>query len=290
VIWIGFAAIAFGALLNVYLLRPWRMWRQGWRVDRVRSVGERTWEMTLRAPEGTRFDFNAGQFVWLTIAPNRPPFHDHPFSIASAPNELPRLRLVVREAGDCTNGFGGIGPGARVAIDGPHGSFILAPTGSTVVMVAGGVGIAPLLGMLEQAVAANDRRAFRLLYAARTPSGLAGLDRLREMESLIDLKVRCFVDRDARGPGLHPGSIQAPQLAEAVGASTSEVSAYVCGPPRMMEQVTDALLELRVPAHAIRYERFDFGAGRGRLDRARTRQTLALFFILAAAMVLFSLR
>jgi hypothetical protein len=58
----------------------------------------------------------------------------------------------------------------------------------------------------------------------------------------------------------------------------------------MMEQVTDALLELRVPAHAIHYERFDFGAGRGRLDRARTRQMLALFFILAAAMVLFSLR
>jgi ferredoxin-NADP reductase len=58
----------------------------------------------------------------------------------------------------------------------------------------------------------------------------------------------------------------------------------------MMEQVTDALLELRVPARAIHYERFDFGAGRGRLDRARTRQTLALFLILAAAMVLFSLR
>jgi ferredoxin-NADP reductase len=246
--------------------------------------------MTLRAPEGTSFDFNAGQFVWLTIAPNRPPFHDHPFSIASAPNELPRLRLVVREAGDCTNGFGGIGPGARVAIDGPHGSFILAPTGRTVLMVAGGVGIAPLLGMLEQAVAANDRRAFRLLYAARTPSGLAGLDRLREMESLIDLKVRCFVDRDARGTGLHQGPIAAQQLAEAIAASPSETSAYVCGPPRMMERVTDSLLELRVPARAIHYERFDFGAGRGRLDRVRTRQTLALFLILAAAMVLFSLR
>jgi hypothetical protein len=58
----------------------------------------------------------------------------------------------------------------------------------------------------------------------------------------------------------------------------------------MMEQVTDALLELRVPAGAIHYERFDFGAGRGRLDRARTGQTLAFVLILAAAMVLFSLR
>ena len=290
VLWIGFAAMAFGALVNVYGLRPWRMWRRGWRVDAVRALGDRTWEMTLRAPEGTPFDFSAGQFIWLTIAPNRPPFHDHPFSIASAPHELPRLRLIVREAGDCTNDFGRIAPGTRVAVDGPHGSFTLAATGRTVVMVAGGVGIAPLLGMLEQAAAAKDRRAFRLLYAARKPSELAGLDRLRELEKLIDLKVGCFVDLDARGPELRRGPIDAAQLREAIGASAAEASAYVCGPPRMMEQVADALLELRVPARAIHYERFDYGAGRGRLDRVRTWQALALLFVLAAAMALFSLR
>jgi predicted ferric reductase len=60
----------------------------------------------------------------MTLAPNNPPFHDHPFSIASAAADLPRLRLVIREAGNCTNEFGHIA-GTRVAIDGPHGSFVL---------------------------------------------------------------------------------------------------------------------------------------------------------------------
>jgi predicted ferric reductase len=290
VVWIALATLAFGALLTVYVARPWRMWRQGWRVDKVRPLGERTWEVTLRMPAAARFDFRAGQFIWLTMVPNRPPFHDHPFSIASAPSDLPRLRLIVREAGDCTNDFGKIEPGTRVAVDGPHGSFTLDDRGETVVMVAGGVGIAPLLGMLEDAAAARDPRTFRLLYAARRPSELAGIDRLRELRALIDLEVRCFVDFDAHEPDSSHGPIGASQLAEAVGSSPGDVVAYVCGPTRMMEEVTDALLELRVPAEAIHNERFDYGATQGRLDRARTRQAIALFVVLGVAMVLFSLR
>jgi ferredoxin-NADP reductase len=144
--------------------------------------------------------------------------------------------------------------------------------------------------MLEEAAAARDPRTFRLLYAARRPSELAGIDRLRELRALIDLEVRYFVDFDAHEPDSSHGPIGAPQLAEAVGSSPGDVVAYVCGPSRMMEQVTDILLEFRVPRNAIHYQRFDYGAGRGRLDRARTRQAIALFAVLAVGMVLFSLR
>jgi predicted ferric reductase len=290
VIWIGLAAIALGALSIVYFVRPWRMWRQGWRVDKVRPLGCRTWEITLRAPDAARFDFSAGQFIWLTMAPHRPPFHDHPFSIASAPNELPQLRLIVREAGDCTNDFGRIEPGTRVAVDGPHGSFTLGTSGRSVLLVAGGVGIAPLLGMLEQAAVARDPRSFWLFYASRMPSELAGVDRLRELQSRIDLKVRYFVDADAGEPEFSRGPIGAPHLGEAVGSASRDILAYVCGPPSMMEQITDVLLDLQVPAEAIHYERFDFGAGQGRLDLGRTRQALAIFVVLAMGMVLFALR
>ena len=153
--------------------------------------------MTLCSPSSTRFQFRAGQFIWMTLAPHRPPFHDHPFSIASAPNELPKLRLVVGEAGDCTNGFGRIEPGTRVAVDGPHGSFILPEAEGPVVMVAGGVGVAPLLGILEEAAAQRDERRFYLLYAARKSSELAGLELLRELQSRLDLSLQCIVDEMA---------------------------------------------------------------------------------------------
>ena len=73
-------------------------------------------------------------------------------------------------------------------------------------------------------------------------------------------------------------------------AEPEDVTALVCGPGPMMEVATDALLAAGVPADAIRYERFDYGAGRGRLDRARQIEALAVFLALMAAMAAFSLR
>jgi predicted ferric reductase len=288
--WIVGAATAAGALFNVYVIRPWRMWRQGWQVEEVTPLGERTWEMTLRSPDVGRFDFRGGQFIWLTLAPNSPPFHDHPFSIASAPAELPRLRLIVREAGDCTSRFGETEPGTRVAVDGPHGSFVLNGAGKRIVMIAGGVGIAPLLGMLEHAASENDRRPFRLLYAARKPEEIAGLERLQELQSRMDLSAHFIVDTGARDPTFSQGPIRSAHIEKVLGPSHDDVVAYVCGPHRMMEQVTDALLDLGVPAGVIHYERFDYGAGKGKLDRVRRWQAVSILVALAAGMVLFSLR
>ena len=52
---------------------------------------------SMPSATATSVRFRAGQFIWMTLAPNRPPWHDHPFSIASGPADLPRLRLVIRE-------------------------------------------------------------------------------------------------------------------------------------------------------------------------------------------------
>jgi ferredoxin-NADP reductase len=73
-------------------------------------------------------------------------------------------------------------------------------------------------------------------------------------------------------------------------AEPEDMTALVCGPGPMMEVATDALLAATVPADSIRYERFDYGAGRGRLDRARQTEALAVFLALVAAIVVFSLR
>jgi ferredoxin-NADP reductase len=198
---------------------------------------------------------------------------------------------VVREAGNCTNEFGHIEPGRRVAIDGPHGSFFLPEGSGPVVMIAGGVGIAPVLGILEEAAALGDKREFRLLYAARNPAALAGLARLRELQSKLDLHIHCVVDEGAEGSDCSTGPIGDQSISPLLdGVQPEEASALVCGPPRMMEITTDALLAAGVPARSIHYERFDFGAGTGRLDKVRRTEALLPFFVLAAAIVAFALR
>jgi predicted ferric reductase len=290
-VWLLFAFMAVIAIGLVYVVRPWRMWREEWRVERISPLADRVWELILRGPGATRLRFKAGQFIWMTLAPNRPPFHDHPFSIASCEADLPRLRLVIREAGDCTNEFGLVKPGTRVAIDGPHGSFVLPEGKSPVVMIAGGVGIAPLLGMLEEAAAHGDRRSFRLLYAARNSATLAAIGRLRELQSNLDLVIHCVVEEGGDGHECSVGPMRTSHVAELLeGAKGDEVTALVCGPAGMMEIVTDALLAIDVPTKSIRYERFDYAAGKGRLDKIRRREALLPFAVLTVAMAAFSLR
>jgi predicted ferric reductase len=290
-VWFLFASVAVVAIGLVYILRPWRMWQEDWRVERVTPLAEHVWEMILRGPDATRLRFKAGQFVWMTLAPHRPPFHDHPFSIASAPTGLPLLRFVIRESGDCTSGFGQIEPGTRVAVDGPHGSFVFPEGKAPAVMIAGGVGIAPFLGMLEEAAALGDTRSIRLLYAARNPKALAALKRLRELQSQLDLVIYCVVDHGTQGSEHLVGPIGSQHVSHVLeGLPTGKLTALVCGPSGMMEIATDALSAAGVPARSIRYERFDYAAGRGRLDEARRKEALLPFLLLLAAMTAFSLR
>jgi len=288
-LWWCLGILALAAAVVVYVVRPWRMWREPWRIESVATAGEGAWEIELRGPDSTAFSFRPGQFVWMTIEPNRPPFHDHPFSISSAPHELPRLRFLIRSSGDCTSTFGSIAPGTRVAIDGPHGSFVLSEAGSTVLMLAGGVGVAPILGMLEHAAARGDRRKFHMIIAGRTSQSIPGLSRLRALQSHLDLTLLPYVDTPSNEPGFKSGSVRSREIAPLVTNPSSTV-AYVCGPSGWMASVTDSLLEAGLPASAIHYERFDYAAGGGHLDELRRRQALTVLAVILAAIVVFALR
>ena len=290
-VWLLLGGGALLTLFSAYVVRPWRMWRQGWVVELVEPTADHVWQIILRAPQRRAFRFRAGQFLWLTIAPNSPPFHDHPFSIASSPQMLPKLRLIIREAGDCTNAFGAIEPGRRVAIDGPHGGFILPSGGAHVVMIAGGVGVAPVVGMLEEAADSGDARAFRLLYAGRTPDALAGLRLIESFSRRLDLRVVKVVDALAEPPAFEQGPIDRRHIEEILsGVPPKETYCLVCGPAAMMEIATDALLGVGVPAERILYERFDYAAGRGALDKRRRNQALAIIAAVLAVAAAFALR
>lgn len=290
-IWLLLGGGALVTLFSTYAVRPWRMWRQEWVVESVEPTADHVWQIILRAPQRRAFRFRAGQFLWLTFAPNSPPFHDHPFSIASSPQMLPKLRLIIRETGDCTNAFGATEPGCRVAIDGPHGGFILPSGGAHVVMIAGGVGVAPIVGMLEEAADSGDARAFRLLYAGRTPNALAGLRLIESFSRRLDLTVVKVVDTLAEPPAFKQGPIDRRHIEEILfGFPPRETYCLVCGPAAMMEITTDALLGMGVPADRILYERFDYAAGRSALDKRRRNQALAIIAAMLAVAAAFALR
>ena len=111
-----------------------------------------------------------------------------PYSIASSPGESATqdyLEFLLKLEPD---GWGAhlreLRRGARVAVDGPFGSFVLParPPKRQFLFVAGGTGIAPLRSMIAHALETGHPGRLHLLYSARTPADFAYLPELRRLE------------------------------------------------------------------------------------------------------------
>jgi len=163
--WLVLVAVALSSYGYVHVITPLRQLRNPYRVVSVNPVALKTWEIVVEPVGGLAMEFAAGQFVWLTV--DRSPFAitEHPFSISSCPSDQPRVAFTIKEAGDFTNKIGRVSVGARAYLDGPHGNFTLVGReGAGIVFVAGGVGLAPIMGILRQLRAQGDQRPMVLLY------------------------------------------------------------------------------------------------------------------------------
>ncbi|MCK6369975.1 MAG: ferric reductase-like transmembrane domain-containing protein, partial [Gammaproteobacteria bacterium] len=165
--WWAVGSVVLAVITVLYGWRSWRLHQRPWRLKSVAKRADRMWELDIEPAPGTPLlPYRAGQFVWMTAGARRFPLFDHPFSVADSPLR-PGLSLIIKEAGDFTREVGTLAPGTAIGIDGPYGNFTLADhEGDGVLLLAGGAGIAPVMGLLRDLVARGDRRPIRLAYAA----------------------------------------------------------------------------------------------------------------------------
>jgi ferredoxin-NADP reductase len=142
-------------------------------------------ELTFQARR--RVAFTPGQYLELDVP------HRHPdargtrreFSIASAPEDLPTLKVAFREIpGTKTHSsykkaLAQVSAGDALAVTGVWGDFVLPKkAGSPVLMVAAGIGITPFVSQLRHARLADEDRDIVLVYVAPEASELAFRDEL----------------------------------------------------------------------------------------------------------------
>jgi predicted ferric reductase len=287
--------VAFAVAAVLAVLYGWRwlmLHRRPWRLLAVRKVADRMWELDIQPEPGNpAWHHEAGQFVWMTVGDRRFPLFDHPFSIADSPLR-PGISLIVKEAGDFTRTIGRLEAGTPVGLDGPHGDFVLAAQEpKNVVLLAGGVGIAPIMGLLRDMAARRDPRPVRLGYAAGTPANFACLDEIEAAGSRLDLRTMLVSEEDAAGWTGVVGRFDRQRLAALLeGLDPKQTIALMCGPGPMVTAVSDTLLDLGLPIGNVVYERFDYGGGvTSRLDRRRALQFAGIGVALAAALGVLSL-
>ena len=127
---------------------------------RTRETAD-TWTLELEPVVGEPLDVAPGQFVMAYV-----------FGVGEVPISVsaPPLVLTVRAVGAVTDAICASGPGARLGVRGPFGTaWPVAEPGGDVVVVAGGIGLAPLRPVLLDALARRDEYGrVLLLSGART--------------------------------------------------------------------------------------------------------------------------
>ena len=290
--WVLGAGVA-AVMATLYGWRWWHLHRHPWRLRSVTKRADRMWELDIQPQPGTPpLPYHAGQFVWMTDRGRRFPLMDHPFSIADSPAR-DGLSLLIKEAGDYTNQIGALPEGCAIGIDGPYGEFTLeAHDPGAVLLIGGGVGIAPLLGILRDMAARGDRRPVRLAYAVGAPQNFACLDELRKIRDTagLDLRLWLLTEDTPTAPDMAKGILTPERLREMLdGLPPPTTKAMICGPGPMVVAVSDALLDLGLPMENVIYERFDYAGGTKSLqDRARTRAFLSVGAALAAVVTGFA--
>lgn len=182
-----------------------------------------------------------------------------PYSIACSPEEgspggmLEFLLKRIPEEGGAH--LAGLRRGARIAVEGPVGSFVFPsqPRERHFLFVAGGTGIAPLRAMIRHAFIARQPGRLHLLYSARTPRDFAYLPELRRYAREGRLDLSLTATREAgRGWRGGRGRITSERLAKLI--ETPETLCFVCGPASMVDDVPRMLTELGITRARIRIE------------------------------------
>lgn len=291
-LWIAIGGVAIGSVLYVRVVKPLRVRRHPYTVAAVGPIASRTWSVTIEPDSGAGPAFAAGQFVFLTVDDHPFSLHQHPFSVASSARDRHHLEFAIKELGDFTDRIGDVPVGSRAFVDGPYGSLQLpTPAVPGLVLVAGGIGITPIISMLRTLSDDDSPTPVVLLYANESVEDIAYRDELDALAQVIDLTVvHVVADPDEAWTGER--GLLTPELIERYLPDTrpTDWHCVLCGPPAMMEAAEQALVDRGIPIDHIDSERFDIGAAGmvGRRAIGIRRLVLGLSLVLVAAAAIFA--
>ena len=203
--------------------------------------------------------FAPGQFAWIRLNPSIGA-QEHPFTIASSAHVGLWTEFTIRHTGDFTNELRQLRLGSPVWVDGPHGAFTLDLRRCTgLVMIAGGVGITPMMSMLRTLAHRRDRRPHRLVVVARTLEDLLFRAELSELQQRLDLTVIELLRAPPPSWTGASGAVDEELLTALLPGAfrRNQLDYYLCGPPAMVTDVLTVLDGLDVPQPRIHTEQFD---------------------------------
>mgnify|MGYP001726280999 FL=1 len=250
----------------------WSGWRPFVVERKVQETDNVTSFYLKPADKGTVSAYKPGQFVSVRVyLPELGIMQPRQYSLSRASLQNDGLRISVKRidaacdkpAGLVSNHLHArVNVGDVIDVSAPTGEFYLKEGNNPAVLVSAGIGITPILSMLQELVAKNPQRPVKFLHVTRTPEDFALKSEVREAMTKLE-KGECAVyltratETKEMCPCFKLGRPDAEAVTELAPAADSDV--YICGPVSFMDDMRNAFVAAGVPAANVHSEAFGTG-------------------------------
>ncbi|WP_086730730.1 globin domain-containing protein [Streptomyces carpinensis] len=234
----------------------WREWKVVARTDETSDVAT----FKLRpVDDGPVPGYRAGQYVSVGVRLADGARQIRQYSLTAAPGSPERQFAVKRVTGDATTPDGEVSnhlhahvrEGDVLQLSAPYGDLVLEDTDAPLLLASAGIGVTPMVAMLEQLALTGHGAPVTVVHADRTPAHHAlRSDHEAYAGKLADGRTAFFYEQDAAGAG-RPGRVDLADVDVPAGTR-----AYLCGPLPFMRAVRTQLIEKGVAPADIHYEVF----------------------------------
>lgn len=226
--------------------------------------------------------YRPGQYISIrTHIPHFPHLQARQYSLSDSPHSNYYRISVKREdglditekgsqkyPGSVSNVLHGTDEGAKIQVSPPHGDFVLDDTNDAVVLISAGVGITPLMAMLNHLIAQKKLLTISWIHAARQSSSQAFGEHVRSMvEFNPNVHENVFLKNLSKNDKLgatyhHVGRIDLDKLdpEKDFFFNKKQAGYYVCGPESFMQDVKTGLVAKGVNNERVKLESFGAGA------------------------------
>jgi len=226
------------------------------RVAGLKQFNTGIMQVMLQPVSPAALRFHAGQYINIVLEEHK----FRPFSLANAPRSDNLIELHIRhKAGGRVAKWlqSDLDENARILIEGPYGDFFIHESSRPIIMIAGGIGFAPIKALIEHTINEQIDRTIYLYWGARNREGLY-------LESLAQRWERRYqnihfipvLSEEAAGEEARHGLVHEAVLEDF--PSLKGVEVYVCGPVGLIQAVQQSFSKHGLEENAIFSDMFAF--------------------------------
>ena len=259
-LWIIYSVLFTLTVIYTRVIYPLRLIKNPYRIKQVKQERGGVWTITMEPVKHKGFQFMPGQFAWITAW--KTPFSDseHPFTIASSAERKDAIEMSIKSLGKFTAKIQTLKPDDKVCVDGPFGYFSMDrfPGTERLCLIAGGIGITPIMSMLRTMADRNDQRPVTLFYCNQEWDTCTFREEVEEIKTRVNLKVIYTIERPPQDWQGEKGFLNSTILNQHLPPEwkSKKTEVFLCGPVPMMKAVQKALLATGIPESQIHTEEF----------------------------------